>query len=366
MGLLRLLAPALIPLGLLGLLLWLLLTPAWVAIATRLPGFPADRFGGDAAMLRQQGVLVVDWLNRMVPDAALAEARLPAGIRAPSLRWHRQQPPDAVFNDRELHHMGEVRPLVDTARCTGLVGLVAAVVLLVRRRRDPQARARLLRAGMAWSWALLAGVGIAAATAFNPLFDLFHRLFFSIGPDGRPSWILGWSDTLIRAFPAYFWMVSGGVLIGGTLAGATIAGLWQRDPAAPRRHCGWLALALLAAAVPAGLVVLPGCRAIASLGWSRVPVTVVWEGDRVAGVQFVFQSDSYRAAAVHAVPPLWPRPAADAAAIRADARVSVNDIAPGDAVLIRGFAPWDLWLRLALGLPGAAAAAWLWRRSRSQ
>jgi integral membrane protein (TIGR01906 family) len=137
-----------------------------------------------------------------------------------------------VLNDRERAHMRDVRGVF-----TGFWLLVAAaaVVLVVafRRTRGTEARFATWRAVAGGARALaiaIAVAGIFAILAFEALFEVFHRLFFSTGSytfDPR-------TDRLVQLFPQQFWSETV-IALGVVVLGAAILTAWQ----AGRMAAGW-------------------------------------------------------------------------------------------------------------------------------
>jgi hypothetical protein len=225
-------------------------------------------------------------------------------------------------------------------------------------------------AGAWWTWGLLAGTGLLLAVAFNPLFEAFHRTFFT-----GDTFILDWADTLIRCFPAQFWAMSGGLLVGGSLGLAALAGLvgwWiatQGRPSTPRSACSpwwlWTARISLAAAClwMLWMVLVPAARIASMAWWPQVPVTITRLDGAGADYTFHFSGRPHRGLAIWAVDPWSAEAAAPAlATIRVQAMATVNDIDPDDAVLWSGFAPGDLWRRLAATVPPLIVAGVWWKR----
>jgi integral membrane protein (TIGR01906 family) len=137
-----------------------------------------------------------------------------------------------VLDDRERAHMRDVRGVFG-----GLWLLVgaAAVVLIVgfRRTRGTEARFATWRAVAGGARALaiaIAVAGVFAILAFEALFEVFHRLFFSTGSytfDPR-------TDRLVQLFPQQFWSDTA-IALGVVVLGAAILTAWQ----AGRKAAGW-------------------------------------------------------------------------------------------------------------------------------
>ncbi len=167
----------------------------------------------------------------------------PLAVRAPIYGVEQ-----AVFNQREIAHMYDVKRLV---RGTYLVALGSALwilstmALVIGRDRNAwSARAiRLAIRGGSVTLIAVFAVGLAALASFEQLFLLFHRLSFA-----NDLWILDpRTDYLLILFPAGFWFdatmrvaltsVLGAVLL--LSAGVAVLGYrrWdayrRRDPVPP-------------------------------------------------------------------------------------------------------------------------------------
>ena len=111
------------------------------------------------------------------------------------------------FSDEEYAHMAEVRDVFRGAETAAVLALFVGVFRLWRARTRGTAL-RLLRDGGLVSAALVAAVGIAALLAFDPLFLLFHEVFF---PRGNFLFDPATSN-LIRLYPEWYWQgVTAGV-----------------------------------------------------------------------------------------------------------------------------------------------------------
>jgi integral membrane protein (TIGR01906 family) len=178
----------LVPFALLGLGLRLLMTPAFLQIEYRMPGFPEDAYG-----FTQQDRL--RWapyaLNYLTNDADISYLG--------NLTFDDGQP---LFNERELRHMLDVKQLTRVVLRFWLLDLSLLALLGLGAwliDRLPDYRLGLSRGG--WlTVGLVATVLVLVAVNFEQLFTQFHRLFFE-----GDTWLFYFSDTLIRLFPMRFW-----------------------------------------------------------------------------------------------------------------------------------------------------------------
>lgn len=105
------------------------------------------------------------------------------------------------FTPDERAHMADVRQVFVGAQLAALVGLVAAILLLTRAATRSRAAVLVL----ARDAAITAGtttlvVAVAAATAFDPLFLLFHEILF---PQG--NFLFGPESNLLALYPDQYW-----------------------------------------------------------------------------------------------------------------------------------------------------------------
>jgi integral membrane protein (TIGR01906 family) len=103
-----------------------------------------------------------------------------------------------LFDSNESSHLADVRNIFLWLRPILSLGL-AIVILTAFRLRNADVR-QLLRDGALISGALFGVIGIAAAVAFDPLFLLFHEIFF---PQG--NFLFGPDSNLIAMYPDPYW-----------------------------------------------------------------------------------------------------------------------------------------------------------------
>ncbi len=170
------------------LVLRLLLTPLYIQVEYRLPGFPPDRYGFTIADRLHWADLSRQYLLNDADIAFLADLHFEDGR--------------PIYNARELRHMADVKRVVQGALTVGYTALALLVVAgLWAWRRGEMAfyRAALARGG----WLTIAFVGLVvlfSVAAFNVFFVAFHRVFFE-----GDTWLFNYTDTLIRLFPERFW-----------------------------------------------------------------------------------------------------------------------------------------------------------------
>lgn len=185
----------------------LVLNPVYPSLAYRMPGFPEDSYGftqGDR--LKWSGYSIKYLLNDSGIEY-LSKLKFDDG--------------SALFNDRELGHMLDVKTLVQSVmRAFYLVFtiMVGLGIWAYYKKWMIDFRSGLSRGG--WlTVGLIIGVGLFAAVNFWQFFTYFHGLFFT-----GDSWLFFYSDTLIRLFPIRFWQdvfmfVLGFALLAGAALG---------------------------------------------------------------------------------------------------------------------------------------------------
>lgn len=106
-----------------------------------------------------------------------------------------------LFTPAEFAHMTDVRRVFIGAQVAALVATAVAVLLAVRAARRGRAAALVLVRDAAFAAGLgVAGLAAAAAVAFDPLFLLFHELFFPQGNFLFPS-----GSALLALYPDPYW-----------------------------------------------------------------------------------------------------------------------------------------------------------------
>jgi integral membrane protein (TIGR01906 family) len=209
------------PLILLGLALRLLLSPLFLQVEYRMPGFPADTYGFTRADRLRWAPYAVDYLVNNADISYLADLRFGDGT--------------PLYNERELSHMADVKRVTKGA-LNIFYGALAALALLGLWSRRPQQwqafRQGLKRGG----WIMVGLAGVVAVVVLVGMFLLpnlfwafftgFHALFFE-----GDSWLFLFSDTLIRLFPLRFWQDTFLFAAGIAVLGGLALGVGIRDTA---------------------------------------------------------------------------------------------------------------------------------------
>src|SRR6185503_18314472 len=113
-----------------------------------------------------------------------------------------------VFTADEYAHMADVRGVFRGAEVAAALAFFVAAFRVARARWRGEAL-RLMRAGSLVSVAIVAAIGVAAAVAFDPLFLLFHEVFF---PQG--NFLFAPDSNLLRLYPEWYWQgITAGVAV---------------------------------------------------------------------------------------------------------------------------------------------------------
>jgi len=125
-----------------------------------------------------------------------------------------------VFSQDEYAHMADVREVFHGAEVGAVLAFFVAGFRIMRARSQGYAL-RLVRAGSLVAAGIVTVIGLAAAVAFEPLFLLFHDVFF---PQGNflfdPA-----SSNLIRLYPEWYWQgITAGVGLSFIAVALLVAG----------------------------------------------------------------------------------------------------------------------------------------------
>lgn len=183
------------PIVLLGFALRLLLTPFFLQVEYRMPGFPEDPYGFTRQDRLRWAPYALDYLINREDISYLAGLRFDDGT--------------PLFNKRELSHMEDVKKVTVSALNVFYLALAGLALLGLWAKRPQQWSA--FRSGLKRGSAIMVGIaGVVAAVVaigmfllpdlFWSFFSGFHALFFE-----GDTWLFEYSDTLIRLFPLRFW-----------------------------------------------------------------------------------------------------------------------------------------------------------------
>lgn len=204
-SLITLLVSTIVPLVLLMSAVRLLMSPVFVQVEYRLPGFPEDAYGFSQADRLHWSQVALDYLLNDAGIDFLGDLQFPDG--------------SPLYNQRELSHMLDVKNLVQAALPVWYALLLVLLALGLWSWFGgwwPQFRTALGRGGR-WTVVLIVMMIVYIFINFDQLFTGFHRIFFE-----GDSWLFYYTDTLIRLFPIRFWrdafILIGVITLGGGLA----------------------------------------------------------------------------------------------------------------------------------------------------
>ena len=136
--------------------------------------------------------------------------------------------PSGFFTEDEIAHMADVRAVFRGAEYAAALALFVLVFRVQRARLRGDAP-RLVRTGALAAAGIVAVIGIAAAVAFDPLFLLFHDVFF---PQGNFLFDPATSN-LLRLYPEWYWQgITAGV--GLSFIAVSLLAAWAADRALRR------------------------------------------------------------------------------------------------------------------------------------
>ncbi len=182
----------------------LMMTPLFLQFEYNLPGFPADLYGFTKQDRLYWSRNALDYLLNSKGIDFLKNQQFEDG--------------SLVYNQRELHHMLDVKNAIRVVLFVwyiSLAGLVLIGVWAWRAGWVKEYRNSLARGG--WlTVLLLVAILVLVLFAFGYFFVAFHNVFFQPG-----TWMFEYTDTLIRLFPERFWrdifLLVGAISIGGGL-----------------------------------------------------------------------------------------------------------------------------------------------------
>jgi integral membrane protein (TIGR01906 family) len=178
--------------------------------------------------------LLTPWAMHAALDLAESAAWLgmdPASVHAMSDRtvselvfgpgtWSALAPDGSpFFGPTEVQHLRDVRQLLWLTFLLGSLALLAIVVLVVRSADRDQVVAAVGLGGAVVA-ATVVVVGLVGVLAFDPLFELFHQVFF---PQGDWAFDPG-SQRLVQLYPFRFWQLMAAAL--GVLMVLLGVGVW--------------------------------------------------------------------------------------------------------------------------------------------
>lgn len=174
----------------------LLLSDTFLQLEYQRPGFPIDSYGFTTADRLRYGPHALRFLFNGEPIEFLAAHRVP-GDKC----WNPQAGADdcALFSERELRHMADVKQMVTLMFAAALLSAALAGLMAVVSASNRRLRCEIgqgLRRGCQLTLLLVACLAVVSIGAWDRAFDRFHTLFFAAG-----TWRFPYSDSLIRLYP---------------------------------------------------------------------------------------------------------------------------------------------------------------------
>jgi integral membrane protein (TIGR01906 family) len=199
---LKLLIILLIPILIIGGVVRILATDAYLAFEYGKVSFPADSFGFTD---RQRFILAstnIHYVRAHLPGDELSKQTL-NGV--------------PVYNPREVSHMADVQVVFQAILRVWWVVLIMFLLsgFVLWRNGNRVAFASAIQSGGLLTSGIILTIALLAIFGWRFWFNTFHLIFFKPG-----SWLFSYSDTLIRLFPVEFWFdatltISVVSLIGG-------------------------------------------------------------------------------------------------------------------------------------------------------
>lgn len=166
----------------------LLISPAFVQLEYRMPGFPEDNYGMTQEERMEFAPYAVKYLMNREGIDYLADLEFKGGSK--------------LFNERELSHMIDVKALVQVG-IRVWIGLAASIImiwLLAWKNNILDWFKQSISFSGLFTSSFLILISLLGLLNFDALFTSFHRIFFEDG-----TWLFYYTDTLIRLFPIRFW-----------------------------------------------------------------------------------------------------------------------------------------------------------------
>jgi len=204
----------LVPIALILTAVRLVMTPVFVNLEYHTPNFPTDPYGFTQQDRLYWSRIALDYLLNDEGIEYLGDLRFSDG--------------SAVYNERELKHMFDVKNVAQDALIVWYISLAAIFTLAIWAwlGKWMHTYTEGLRRG-GWLTLILVGVIIVMVLiGFGLFFVAFHDVFFDPG-----TWRFAFSDTLIRLFPERFWrdtFLTVGLLTG--VGALTLVIIFKRKP----------------------------------------------------------------------------------------------------------------------------------------
>ena len=192
-------------------------TPLFLWIEYHRPGFPADSYGFTTDDRMTFGSYAVDYLLNFSGSRYLGDLVTASG--------------EPLYLESEVSHMADVKTVLTVAFVTALAMAVLSVLACIYlAKRSPGGIRRALFSGSVVTLVLVGALIVTAVLGWESFFTQVHTIFFANG-----NWTFRMDDTLIRLFPAQFWM-DAGIAIAGLVLLTCIVVLIAAWPTKARRE----------------------------------------------------------------------------------------------------------------------------------
>ena len=197
-------------------------SPLFLWVEYHRPGFPADSFGFSTDDRMTYGSYTVDYILNWASPRYLGELVNSDG--------------DQLFLDSEVGHMLDVKVVLVISFAVALAMFVFTIAACwYLARTYPGGVRRGLFAGALTTLILMIALTVTAILGWQTFFTQVHALFFADG-----TWTFRADDTLIRLFPAQFWM-DAAITVAALVLIVTVVTLVLTWPTKGRRNRSRLA-----------------------------------------------------------------------------------------------------------------------------
>lgn len=186
----------------------IIMNPFFLDYEYNLSNFPPDEFGFTTQDRLQWGKISLNYLFNRQGIEFLQDLKFNDGT--------------ALYNDRELSHMLDVKVLVQAALKVWYA-IIAFLFLVWVFAQIIHAKKKFWRAVSFGGWLTIFFILLALAAIlidFDALFRDFHAIFFT-----ADTWLFYINDTLIRLFPEKLWSDAFTFVGVFTLVGAVLCGI---------------------------------------------------------------------------------------------------------------------------------------------
>ncbi|MET4059008.1 integral membrane protein (TIGR01906 family) [Arthrobacter sp. UYP6] len=169
-------------------------TPLFLWAEYHRPGFPSDSYGFSTDDRMTYGSYAVDYLLNFSGARYLGDLVTLSG--------------EPLYLESEVSHMADVKTVLTIAFVAALaMAVLSLLACIYLAKRSPGGIRRALFAGSVLTLVLVGALIVTAVLGWENFFTQVHSIFFANG-----NWTFRLDDTLIRLFPAQFWMDAGIVI----------------------------------------------------------------------------------------------------------------------------------------------------------